>query len=1254
MRKNLVPITGIVEKFFTNPDLSQFIDLLGILGCDIDGMLLQNIFNDFVKYLKTSTHGVMRGKGIIPESEIVIDPEDRKSFEGYPDGHPLKNLCSEPIKYINLVNALDALNTMNKKNKASTDADEFAFAELYNTLKGKYILQPIEVTSIYEIYAKYKNIHVHSGNGCNCSYHEESAVVHAILAFLIALILHLKDHPITHDQCYEENSDCQVMKSDYKKMMQVIITAFVHDIGKFATASYSNGQSAFHCHGESGATTLRRIYFGSNGNYDYFFTKKEWEIMCTVVHLHMEGCSMTPNELRQTLLGLRLRYNEDHDEVLEQLCCLARADKKGAIPNVYVENTIVADDPEAIELIKSMRTIEFLKFFQTFNVNRGCVVFMNGASASGKTTIVEEIMKVCPDVVLCNRDKVIEMFGGYSVVYNDKNKCEEVDKYMLNMISEAIKNNKIVIIDTCQIYYGTFFKHGNNYSYIKNALRIFINCDRMIPVTEEDSKRHHCGDFIKQLEIAGSTNLMIPYSIGKIPMTLRDHRTCGSSSDVGKKMNNINPHLVFANTVTDIEEVIKLLIEFLKTPIVESPTNKMTLHELIAHLFEKFKCVTNEEKLVCIENYFEPKNYNVNQIKNRDLFLTRIAVWKKGGDKHYSLRNVKEEDCSIALKMFEHLTLEQIQKLIKKLQKFNKNSVIIKYCDGMNHDFKYPWHFECRSCCVIFKDTDTDTDFGFDIIPVMHRGSEVLGKKTQDNSNYCYDEFSLELQAIMTRLNFSQMSQDKKEEEIEEMKKLCHMVHDDVIATGKSDGSCARFMMAKYGTSQFEYFLKLILYSNVPFEREFAEKSLEATKGEYIIIIATNGTLGVGSEDMQGYFVSSMVHSDVNKEHLMKMIEKGKTPCEVSQFVNDDGTTLFSRFISKIMETHETPQFGDDIEKQKQFESSNTFTYLYEMVLENRLNPFNQKIHDELAISYTEKGAGVMFLGRNYYNGNVLESNPFYMLKHNFSQPLYWKTTVEQLLVMSSDINKVVTGKMTEEEFMTEHPSTGGSGTFDPEGFVAYFTVTNSNGEIKRNIYTKVKTDAYYKFHKLRLEELSELLSYPQKVEEYFPALGSLMKFFDINRQMEFIKNLVKASISDEMKSMMPEKAKASFEKACCELEQLSKNYENSQDEKEKAKFQQLKQAKQKDVSKRILGQKDASETWNNIVVNMINYMFGKVNNDEIMNVGGYAKKLLMEDLKVFDKGYEELLISMLDCHQVEKNGNLPNSFGKIYFSISS
>ena len=1247
MKENLPEISKIVNEFFTKPDLVQFIELLKILGYEIDGILLQNIFNDFVKFLQTKTGGVMRGKGINPLAEIFIEPKHRGSWSNFPDGHPLKNLSSKSnIIFKDVQDVQDALVKMNTNCKKESDTEIFAFSELQ-----KYLLQPFEITTIFDIYAKNKDNHVHSEYGCNCSYHQESAVVHAILAFLISLINHMEEYPITHDQCY----DCDhVMKSEYKKMMQVIITAFVHDIGKFGTATYSNGKSAFHCHGESGATTLRRIYFGGNGNYDYFFSKEEWKIMCTVVHLHMEGCSMTPNEFRQMLLGFRLRYDVDRDEVLDRLCYLARADKKGAIPDVFVEQKITADVPEAIEFIKSMYKKDFSTFLETFNT-RGCAVFLNGASASGKTTIAEKIIeylegKTYNNFIWCNRDEEIEKLGGYSVVYNKNNKklIKQVDENMRKNISDALRKNYIVIIDTCQIYYGTFFQPGFNFSEIKNALRIFVNCDRMIPVTEEDSKRHHNGDFIKQCESAGSTSLTIPFSLGKIPMTLRDQRTCGSSHDIDSKLNNINPHSVFNDS--HFEEIINLLCEFHETPIYESPTNKMTLHELISYLFEKNKCVSNEEKLDCIKNYFEPLNYNVNQMKNRDLYLLRIALWKKGGEKHYSLRNVKEEDCTISLTMFEDTTLEQIQELIEKTKKFNGKTVTIKYRDGMNHDFKCPWNFECRTSGVIF--TDIGVGVGFVIIPVMHRGPEVLGKKTQDNSDYEYTNFSLELQAIMTRLNFGQMIGNKTEEEIEEMKKLCHMVNDKVIATGKSDGSCCRIMIAKYGTPEFKYYLKLMMSSNVQFEKEFAEKSLEVSKGEYIMIIATNGTLGVGSEDMQGYFVSSMVNSDIEKDCLKKMIVEGKNPLEVSQFVNeDDGTTLFSRFISKIMEIHNTSQY-EDCEKQKQFENANSWTYLFEMVLENRLNPFNGKVHDELAISYCQTD-GVMFLARNYYNGNELVSNPFYELKHSFSQPLYWNTTIDELLVMSSDNNKVVTGKMTEEEFMEKHPPTGGSGTFDPEGFVAYFTVENGYGKIRKNIYTKVKTDAYYKFHKLHLEELSELLSYPETVVKYFPALGALKKFFDVNVQMEFIKKLVEASTSDEMKDKIQGKAKDSFEKACSELKKLIEKFENEKDVTEKAKLEKLKQSKQKDVSKRILGQKDASETWNQIVLNLINVMFGKVRSDEMMNVGGYLKKLLMEDLKVFDNGYEERLVSMLDCSQVEKDG-LSKSFGNIYLAIST
>jgi len=256
----------------------------------------------------------------------------------------------------------------------------------------------------------------------------------------------------------------------------------------------------------------------------------------------------------------------------------------------------------------------------------------------------------------------------------------------------------------------------------------------------------------------------------------------------------------------------------------------------------------------------------------------------------------------------------------------------------------------------------------------------------------------------------------------------------------------------------------------------------------------------------------------------------------LGNFMQDYATTaLFPMADPKLTPVDKIKQFGPDLFRRmaRMFDEMNGDfkLILAETICANRLESYSGKVHNELAVAYPNSGFTI--LSRTSITGNSYKVEPHYVFSdsihsNGFVEPAFWNVTnVDMMDNLIKAVDSYIFGKMTVNEFYDAYPPSNGYGyekVIDVEGFVVY---DNSNS----NSYGKIKTDSYYKAHKLRdgnvpfLCELAEvagnLFPLAQKVKTIYVGLDS--KLSTINQK------LIELVTSDLMINSLNEKARTSY-----------------------------------------------------------------------------------------------------------------------------
>ena len=205
---------------------------------------------------------------------------------------------------------------------------------------------------------------------------------------------------------------------------------------------------------------------------------------------------------------------------------------------------------------------------------------------------------------------------------------------------------------------------------------------------------------------------------------------------------------------------------------------------------------------------------------------------------------------------------------------------------------------------------------------------------------------------------------------------------------------------------------------------------------------------------------------------------------------------------------------------------------LGETICANRTESYSGNVHKELAMSYPTSSFTILSI--TSIKDNNYNAYPHYMYSEiinyaAFAEPAFWKcSSVSQVDKLIQDVDAYIFGKINCDEFYQNNvPSNIYSyeKIIDCEGFVSY--------DVKRyNSYGKIKTDSYYKSHKLRDDNIPFLCELNKVAGHIFPLARIVDETISqLDAKLTLINSeLVKVITSAEMKDALPEKAKNGFD----------------------------------------------------------------------------------------------------------------------------
>jgi len=382
------------------------------------------------------------------------------------------------------------------------------------------------------------------------------------------------------------------------------------------------------------------------------------------------------------------------------------------------------------------------------------------------------------------------------------------------------------------------------------------------------------------------------------------------------------------------------------------------------------------------------------------------------------------------------------------------NVVGIKYRDGINRIWRPKWARQARGIFFHLSNEITILKYG------LQRGIEILTaahlemgiNETQDIDDKTFD-----------------ILDDNQQKTMKTFSKISPVT--DTILSAKVDGCLIILNVYQQDSKESKIINDLVNNGDNLFVKKIVNY---CNKNNLPIWIpSSNGTLFI-LEDMQIYFLTSIesllpdikINSLDDLDHILPFItdlilEYWKETCELLKI------------------------------------NPSLISFFFEAFCKDRTS-FDGSVNKVLACSYEE--SGFLLFGAMYNNNYIPHSLLPYKI---FKQPLFLNIeSTETLFRLMKQLDNVVLGNITIEDFLInfeigEFTST----TLHPEGFVLLIEYDLGYD------YSKVKTELYYKAHKVKLGNIKELLSMPSNCSQYYPILKNLHNFYD--KIEEKINNLV-------------------------------------------------------------------------------------------------------------------------------------------------
>jgi hypothetical protein len=375
--------------------------------------------------------------------------------------------------------------------------------------------------------------------------------------------------------------------------------------------------------------------------------------------------------------------------------------------------------------------------------------------------------------------------------------------------------------------------------------------------------------------------------------------------------------------------------------------------------------------------------------------------------------------------------------------KYEDKVIGIKYIDGLNNIWKPKWSREARGRFYYLGD---------EVVPLkdaLQRGIEVLTKSHKDHG-------------IEETQDIDWKTIERVDDVQAETIKAFSGYNDyNGVLTGKVDGSLLIINHYTVDSAQYKIMKEIIEDVGDDFSKAICKYCVDHRMP--LITVATQGTVLISSE-MQDYFVTA----------IKSLIDFEFTT------VIDTWTQIIPEFCRMV--THYTNLNGL---------SDKVLNICFEAYCKDRRS-LTGVLHTELAIGYDHSGFNL--LGIMCDNKYI----PHFDLNDSvFKQPVYLKiTNTKQVFDIMDDMDRVVLDQMSYNNFMTKYFPDKIGYPIHMEGWVM-LTKIDDTESAKRYDYSKIKTNLYYKCHKIKEKNIDELVKLPASCQFYYPIIKILVDFYN-------------------------------------------------------------------------------------------------------------------------------------------------------------
>lgn len=387
---------------------------------------------------------------------------------------------------------------------------------------------------------------------------------------------------------------------------------------------------------------------------------------------------------------------------------------------------------------------------------------------------------------------------------------------------------------------------------------------------------------------------------------------------------------------------------------------------------------------------------------------------------------------------------------------FENVVVGIKYIDGINRLWRPRWAREARGRFYAYDATAAEGERVICLKDALQRGVEVLTgchavTETQDLQKGAYEHLDDVQQTCMAAFASPEG------------------VPMDAYLSGKVDGSLLIVNAYPRGTRESLMMSDILATCGDPFAQVLTDACVD--QDGPLITVATQGTLLIG-EHMQDYLVTAL------QALLGTIAEKATTRAGVLR--------TWAQQAPRLVATVHKFLADADLEGKR-------VHLCFEAVCKDRRTVMGL-LHSELAVSYDHDAFNLLGAMVADPETGISQYIPHFDLPATvFAQPIrcHIRSTSEVFDIMA-DMDRVVLGELDKTTFMTRYGFPEDA-DIHMEGWVLLTPLPDGSGYD----YAKIKTNLYYKCHKVHSEHVSELLALPASAATTYPILHVLREFHE-------------------------------------------------------------------------------------------------------------------------------------------------------------